>query len=180
MGLPPSGAYVAKKLFTDAAAATGLDWLKLVLDAGAFLTAGYTVLVLAHALRSAPAPLKLEAPPPRVAEMAALALAIASLLLGFVAAGRIPSASLAGAFTPASLGSALIVIAGGAALAVALGLRLPLGAATAAALRPLRKLGEAAGGLLVRADGALRQWPVAMLTLLALAFALAAAIAARG
>jgi hypothetical protein len=41
-------------------------------------------------------------------------------------------------------------------------------------------LGEAAGGLLVRADGALRQWPVAMLTLLALAFALAAAIAARG
>ena len=53
MGLPPSGAYVAKKLFFEATAATGQGWLEIVLNAGAFLTASYTVLVLAHMLRPA-------------------------------------------------------------------------------------------------------------------------------
>ena len=62
--------------------------------------------------------MKLESQPSRVSELAALVLAIASLLLGLVAAGMIPDASLSGAFTPASLASALVVIAGGAVLPV--------------------------------------------------------------
>jgi hypothetical protein len=45
-------------------------------------------------------------------------------------------------------------------------------------LRPLRRLTVAAGGLVVRADGALRHWPVASLALLMLAIAFAATIAA--
>ena len=180
MGLPPSGAYVAKKLFFDATAATGQGWLEIVLNAGAFLTASYTVLVLAHALRPAAGTVKLDSQPSRVGEVASLALAIASLLLGFVAAGMIPHASLSGAFTPAGLASALVVIAGGAVLAGALGLQLPpLGAgALAAMLRPLRQVTMNAGTLVVRADGALRQWPVATITLFVLAIAIAAAIAA--
>jgi len=181
MGLPPSGAYVAKKLFFDAASITGQAWLGTVLDAGAFLTASYTVLVLAHALRPAASPVKLESSPSKAGELAALALAIGALLLGIAAARQVPGASLAGAFSASGLGSALAVIAGGTVVAGLLGLKLPdFGAAgaRAAVLLPLRRLAVAGGGLVVRADAALRHWPVAMITLLLLAFAVGAAIAA--
>jgi formate hydrogenlyase subunit 3/multisubunit Na+/H+ antiporter MnhD subunit len=181
MGLPPSGAYVAKKLFFDATAETGQWWWEIVLNAGAFLTASYTVLVLAHALRPAATPLELTSPVSRIGEIAALALALGSLLLGFAAAGVIPGASLAKAFAPGELLTAAVLILGGAAVACALGLRLPplpVGNAAAALLRPLRHLTVAAGGLIVRADGALRHWPVASIALLMLAIAIAATIAA--
>jgi NADH:ubiquinone oxidoreductase subunit 5 (subunit L)/multisubunit Na+/H+ antiporter MnhA subunit len=181
MGLPPSGAYVAKKLFFDAAAATGQGWLAIVLDAGAFLTASYTVLVLAHAIRPAASPIKLKTPVSRVGEIAALLLAIASLLLGFVATGMIPHASLSGAFTLEGLVSVLILVLGGVAVAGALGLELPFqagGRNPTALLLPLRQTTVAIGGLVVRVDGALRQWPVATTILLGLAVAFAAAIAA--
>ena len=180
MGLPPSGAYVAKKLFFDAAATTGQAWLGIVLDAGAFLTASYTVLVLAHALRPATSPLKLQAPPSRAGEIAALALAIAALLLGFAATGRIPQASLSGAFTPDGPRVRADLDCG----------RRRDRRRTWHAASPLRQRhtrGHPAaaaaghggrGGLVVRVDGALRHWSIATLTLLALAFALAAAIAA--
>ncbi|MCU0989559.1 MAG: hypothetical protein MUE63_08250, partial [Xanthomonadales bacterium] len=88
MGLPPSGAWVAKKLLLDAAAGSGQWWWEIVLQAGGFLTASYVVLVLAFALRRAERPLELHAPVSRLAEAAALALALGSLLLGFVAAGN--------------------------------------------------------------------------------------------
>lgn len=183
MGLPPSGAYLAKKLFFDATAMTGLGWLELVLNTGAFLTASYTVLVLVHALRAAAAPVKLESPPSRTGELAALALAIAALLLGCAAAGRLPGASLAGALTLSGLGSALALLAGGALIAGLIARQLPAfggGGALAALLRPLRRFAVALGGLLVRADGALQRWQAATLALLVLAFALGAAIAAGG
>jgi formate hydrogenlyase subunit 3/multisubunit Na+/H+ antiporter MnhD subunit len=181
MGLPPSGAYVAKKLFFDATAATKLGWLELVLNAGAFLTAGYTVLVLAHALRPAGAPLKLASRPSRVGELAAFALALASLLLGCAATGMIPGASLTGAFSPGGILSALAILAGGVVIAGAFGLQLPGGGRAggpAAALAAARRLTVAVGVLVVRADGALRQWPVATTMLLLAAIAVAAAIAA--
>ena len=181
MGLPPSGAFVAKKLFFDATAATGQWWWEIVLNAGAFLTASYTVLVLAHALRPATTPLELKSPVSRIGELAALVLALGSLLLGFAAAGVIPGASLAKAFAPVELLSAVVLVLGGAAVACALGLRLPplpFGESIASMLRPLRRMTVAAGGLVVRADGALRHWPVASLALLMLAIALAATIAA--
>ena len=76
MGLPPSGAYVAKKLFFDAAGASGQWWWETVLDVGGLLTASYVVLVLAHALRPAAGPIEPRKPVSRIAELAALALAI--------------------------------------------------------------------------------------------------------
>ena len=45
-------------------------------------------------------------------------------------------------------------------------------------LRPLRQMTVTMGGLFVRADGALRHWPVASLALLVLAIAFAATIGA--
>jgi formate hydrogenlyase subunit 3/multisubunit Na+/H+ antiporter MnhD subunit len=181
MGLPPSGAYVAKKLFFDATAATGQWWWEIVLNAGAFLTASYTVLVLAHALRPAAAPIELKSPVSKVGEIAALVLALGSLLLGFAAARMIPGASLSKAFALDELLSAIVLVLGGVAVACALGLRLPplpVGESIAAMLRPLRRLTVSAGGLVVRADGALRHWPIASLALLLLAIVLAAAIGA--
>ncbi len=181
MGVLPSGAYLAKKLLLDATAATRQGWLEIVLNTGAFLTAGYTVLVLAHALCPATTPIKLKSPVSRIGEIAAFALALGSLLLGIVAAGIIPGASLSGALTPESLVSALILIVGGTAVACAIGLRLPPLAAAetvAAMLRPLRRMTVAAIELVVRVDGALRHWPVASIALLVLAIAIAAAIAA--
>ncbi len=181
MGLPPSGAYVAKKLFFDATAASGQWWWEVVLNAGGFLTASYTVLVLAHALRPAATPIKLKSPLSRMGEIAALVLALGSLLLGFAAAVMIPGASLSKAFAPDELLSAIVLILGGVAVACALGLRLPplpVGESVASMLRPLRRATVAAGGLFVRADGALRHWPVASLALLVLAIAFAATIGA--
>jgi formate hydrogenlyase subunit 3/multisubunit Na+/H+ antiporter MnhD subunit len=78
MGLPPSGAFAAKKLLLDAAGASGQWWWEVVLDVGGLLTASYVVLVLAHALTAAPEPIKPRAPVSRLAETAALALAICS------------------------------------------------------------------------------------------------------
>ena len=59
MGVLPSGAYLAKKLLLDAAAGSGQWWWEVVLQAGGVLTSSYVVLVLAHALRSAGAPVAL-------------------------------------------------------------------------------------------------------------------------
>lgn len=180
MGLPPSGAYLAKKLFFDATAVTGQAWLEIVLNTGALLTASYTVLVLAHALRPAAGPVKLKSPVPRAGEVAALVLAVASLGLGLVAADRIPHASLSGAFTLAGLGSALAVVVGGAVVALAFALKLPeygTSGVLPAMLRPVRRLAVAAGSLLVRVDGGLRQWPAASVALLLLVIAFAAVMA---
>ena len=49
MGVVPSGAYLAKKLLLDAADTSGQWWWTVVLQVGGALTAGYVVLVLAHA-----------------------------------------------------------------------------------------------------------------------------------
>jgi len=179
MGLPPSGAYVAKKLLLDAAAGTGQWWWELVMQAGGLLTASYVVLVLAHALRPADAPIKLHAPVSRLAEVAALALALCSLLLGFAAVGAgIPDA-LSSAFAPGELWSAALLILGGAALAAGLARELPTGSVgrgVAAIGRPVRRATVAVGAAFVCADGLLRQWPVAALALVALAIAFGAAL----
>jgi formate hydrogenlyase subunit 3/multisubunit Na+/H+ antiporter MnhD subunit len=179
MGLPPSGAYVAKKLFFDAAAGTGQWWWELVLDAGGLLTASYVVLVLTHALRRADAPIAPRKPVSRTAEVAALALALCSLALGFVAHGAFSLDALSSALTLADLGSAILLLAGGAVLAVGLARELPpAGAGLVASVRPLRRATVAVGATLVRVDGVLRQWPVASLALLALTIAFGAAMVA--
>jgi NADH:ubiquinone oxidoreductase subunit 5 (subunit L)/multisubunit Na+/H+ antiporter MnhA subunit len=177
MGLPPGGAWVAKKLLLEAAASSGQWWWEVVLQAGGFLTASYVVLVLAFALRRAERPVELPKPAhrpvSRLAETAALALALVSLLLGFIATKSGMPDALSGAFSTKEIVWALIVFAGGAVLAAGLALRplLPGGRSLAAIGRPSRQATAALGALLVRLDGALRQWAVAGIALLAVALA---------
>ena len=79
---------------------------------------------------------------------------------------------LANPLAPKELGSTLLVIVGGGALALGLGRQLPslpVGAAVIALGSPLRRLMLAAGAVLERTDEVLRRWPVAGLSLLALA-----------
>jgi NADH:ubiquinone oxidoreductase subunit 5 (subunit L)/multisubunit Na+/H+ antiporter MnhA subunit len=175
MGLPPSGAYVAKKLFFDAAGASGQWWWETVLDVGGLLTASYVVLVLAHALRRADGPIEPKKPVSRVAELAALALAIASLALGFVADGAFSLDALTGMLTLSDLWSAVLTVVAGAVLAGVLGRDLP---PSLAAVRPLRSVTVPLGGMFVGVDGVLRQWPVAGLSLIAAAIAFGAAMVA--
>jgi multicomponent Na+:H+ antiporter subunit D len=174
MGVPPSGAYLAKKLLLEAAAGTGQWWWALVLQAGGFFTAGYVVLVLAHALSPAPEPLALRAPVPRVREAAAFALALCSLLLAFGAVGWVPRAMFSTALSPAELWSVLVLVLSGGLLAIALGPRLPRVAAGGVVVEVVGGVRRAAGavaGVVERADGALREWPLAGLALLVLAIA---------
>jgi formate hydrogenlyase subunit 3/multisubunit Na+/H+ antiporter MnhD subunit len=182
MGLPPSGAYVAKKVLLDAASETGQWWWDLVLQAGGLLTASYVVLVLAYALWPAGGALQLRKPVSRLAEWAALALALCSLGLGF-AAEALSFDALSSALTAKELWSALLLVVGGAALAAGLARRLPrvrAGDAVIATLRPLRRATGVVGGTLALADGALRQWAVAGLALIVVAIAFGAAMLAGG
>jgi formate hydrogenlyase subunit 3/multisubunit Na+/H+ antiporter MnhD subunit len=181
MGLPPGGAFVAKKLFLDAAADSGQWWWEIVLHAGGLLTAGYVVLVLAFSLRRADRPLILRGPVSRLAEFAALSLALGSLLLGFIAGGNgliaggsgLPD-TLSGAFSAREAGSALTLFAGGAVLAAGLALRpppLPAGQAVSRLARPARRIMAALGGMLGSLDWLLRHWAAAGTALVAVALA---------
>jgi multicomponent Na+:H+ antiporter subunit D len=174
MGVPPSGAYLAKKLFLEAAAATGQWWWALVLQAGAFFTAGYVVTVLGHALRRPPEPLEIRVPVPRLREVTALALALCSLLLALASVGVVGRDMLATALTPGELWSALLLVAGGGVLAIALGQQPPhvaVGGLAAAVVGGVRRAAGAVAEVVERADGALREWPLAGLSLLVLAIA---------
>jgi formate hydrogenlyase subunit 3/multisubunit Na+/H+ antiporter MnhD subunit len=164
MGLPPSGAYVAKKLLLDAAAETGQWWWDFVLQAGGFFTASYVVLVLAHALRSAEAPVKPRVSIARLQEVAALALALCSLLLGLAVIGPEEALSL----VSKELWSAILLVIGGALIAMGLGQKLPVASendTVVAIMSPLRVATVAVGEILERADGVLRRWPVAGLSM---------------
>jgi formate hydrogenlyase subunit 3/multisubunit Na+/H+ antiporter MnhD subunit len=180
MGLPPSGAFAAKKLLLDAAGASGQWWWEVVLVVGGLLTASYVVLVLAHALSPADKPVEPRAPVSRLAEAAALALALCSLALGLAALGPAPLDVLPNPLDPKEFGSALAVLVGGVVIALALGLRLPALPAGDAAVASVRRATVAIGAAFVRADGVLRQWPVAGLALIVAAIAFGAAMLARG
>ena len=176
MGLPPSGAYLAKKLLLDAAAETGQWWWDLVLQAGGFLTTSYVVLVLAHAFWPADGPVKLHAPVPRLQEAAALALALCSMLLGLAAIGPVSLDTLS--LAPKELWSAVLLVLGGGVLALGLGHRLPSVPVghVVAIMSPVRTGAVAVAGVIERADGVLRRWPVAGLSLLVLVIAFIAAM----
>ena len=84
IGVPPSGAYLAKELLLQAASGTGQWWWAVAIQAGGILTSSYVVLVLAHALAPADEPVTPRARIARMGEAAALALALCSLLLGLI------------------------------------------------------------------------------------------------
>jgi formate hydrogenlyase subunit 3/multisubunit Na+/H+ antiporter MnhD subunit len=178
MGLPPGGAFAAKKLFLDAADASGQWWWTLVLDLGGLLTASYVVLVLAHALAPAAEPVRPRAPVSRPAQWAALALALSSLALGLAALGPAPFDALPNPLEAKEFASSLVTLVGGAVLAIALGLRLPPLPAGEPLAALVRRTTVAVGAALVRTDGVLRQWPIAGLALILAAIAFGAAMVA--
>jgi formate hydrogenlyase subunit 3/multisubunit Na+/H+ antiporter MnhD subunit len=185
IGLPPSGAYLAKELLLQAAVGTRQWWWALVVQAGGFFTASYVVLVLAHALAPADTPVRLLAPVPRVREGAALALALCSLSLGLVDWGpylSVPRRALSNPLALETLWKALWPVLGGVVLATLLGRwghpppRWPLGHVVSAAVGPPRRVTVPLGTIFVRIDEVLRRWAVAGLSLLALAVAFGAAM----
>jgi formate hydrogenlyase subunit 3/multisubunit Na+/H+ antiporter MnhD subunit len=168
MGVVPSGAYLAKKLLLDSADQSGQWWWTLVLQGGAVFTAGYVVLVLVRVLRRPAAPLVEVAPVSMLSQLAALGLAVASLLLSLAAAlGPLPSSLLSNPLSPKDLGTTLAVLLGGVLLAAALARRPLFGRGESAARRATVGLGLA----FERGDYLVRGWPSAMLALLLVATA---------
>jgi formate hydrogenlyase subunit 3/multisubunit Na+/H+ antiporter MnhD subunit len=185
IGVPPGGAYLAKELLLNAAAETEQWWWAVVIQAGGIFTGAYLVLVLAHALAPADAPVTPRVSVPRYQQVAALTLAICSLLLGLVhweAYLPVPHGTLSGSLGLKTLTIATWPLLAGAILAILLGRwrawpqDAPWRRVVAAIIAPPRHIVVAVGGALERADGALRQWPAAGLSLLILVVVLGAAM----
>lgn len=87
MGLPPSGGFAAKWLLLTATIETGQWWWALVILCGGLLTGGYLFRVLAPALFGSREAVAVRAPVTRYREVVVLALALCSVLLGFVRLG---------------------------------------------------------------------------------------------
>lgn len=84
MGIPPSGGFVAKCLLLTAAVIEGYPLLAATILAGGLLAGGYVFRVIDTALAVPAAPFVPRRAVPRRLELAALALAVAAVLLGFV------------------------------------------------------------------------------------------------
>lgn len=177
MGLPPGGAYFAKELLLQAAAEKGQWWWTIVLQAAGVFTGAYVILVLAHALSATGEPANPDRAVPCAQEVAALALALCSLLLGLVPwqaylpiSGRIPSEG----FSLGALLKALPAILGGVVVAIWLGRwehpsgRLPQWKALMVVVSAIRRTGLALSALFESCDNALRHWPAACVSLLTL------------
>jgi formate hydrogenlyase subunit 3/multisubunit Na+/H+ antiporter MnhD subunit len=179
IGVPPSGASLAKELLLREAAATQQWWWTVVVQSGGVLTSSYVVLVLAHTLAPADGSIGLRARIPRSREAAALALASCSLLLGLIdwrPLLPVPRGRLANPLVPGALGKALWPVLAGAVLAVLLGRwgRRPPGVPAVA-----RRATLALCRTLERVDDVLGRWPVAGLTLLVVAIACGVAMMVR-
>ncbi len=172
MGVVPSGAYLAKKLLLDAADSSGQWWWTIVLQGGAAFTAGYVVLVLTNVLRRPSAPLQVVKRVSRLSEVAALGLALASLLLAFAAVGPVSGDLISNPLAPKELGATLLVVLGGGLLALGLSRRPLFGGPQAGAAGndgPVRRASVALGIGFEKADAVLRRWPSATIALLTLA-----------
>ena len=168
MGVVPSGAYLAKKLLLDAADGSGQWWWTIVLQGGAVFTAGYVVLVLASVLRRRSEPLFLVSRVSRLSELVALALSAGSLLLALAALGPVPGEFVSSPFAPKEMGVLLVVFLGGSLLASGLSRRSLLGAAGANA-GVMRRIAAGVGESFELADGVIRRWQFASISLLMLA-----------
>ncbi len=100
MGLPPSGGFIGKWLLLESALAQGRWDLVVVMMLGGLLAAGYVFKVLGYAFTQANTPHESRAVPASM-EWAALLLAIAAILLGFLAS---PLLSLVGIGNPFGAG----------------------------------------------------------------------------
>jgi formate hydrogenlyase subunit 3/multisubunit Na+/H+ antiporter MnhD subunit len=181
IGVPPSGAYLAKALLLEAAAETEQWWWTVVIQAGGIFTSSYILLVLANALAPAGKPILLRAPASRSRELAALALAVCSLFLGvfnWKPYLSVPDGIMSNPFALKEFSNALWPILTGAVLALLLGRwdRTPFEKILVTRVSPVRRTALALGGAVERIDGMLRQWPTAGMSLLALALLLGAAM----
>jgi hypothetical protein len=179
MGLPPGGAYLAKELLLQAAAEKGQWWWAVVLQAGGVFTGAYVVLVLAHALAAAKEPITPGSAAPRIREVAALALALCSLVLGLVpweAYLPIPPGATSDELGLAGFLKMLLPILGGAVVAILLGRWENPAWKTMAVVGPVRRAGLALGAFVEGCDNLLRQWPTACISLLMLAALLGASM----
>ena len=180
IGVPPSGAYLAKELLLQAATGTGQWWWAVTIQAGGILTSSYVVLVLVHALMPADEPVTARVRLSRMGEAAALVLALCSLLLGL--APWHPYLPLTHGVTPTptlqALWSSVWLVLGGTALAILLGRWGDRPARIFATIGAARRAALILSSRIERSDGVLRQWPAAGLCMLVLAIAFAAAMLA--
>jgi multicomponent Na+:H+ antiporter subunit D len=185
MGLPPGGAYLAKNLLLQAAADQGQWWWAVMLQAGGIFTGAYVVLVLAHAIAPAAGQTAPGRAAPWIGQLAALALALCSLSLGFVPWEPylpIPHGDVLDEFGPGAISKALPPLMGGAAVAILLG-RWTAPARIPSRWKPLlatvgliRRVVLPASALVEACDNHLRRWPVACICLLSLAALFAASM----
>lgn len=84
MGIPPSGGFIAKCLLLTAAVVEGYPWLAATILAGGLLAGAYVFRVINKALAVPAVPIQPRRTVPQRLEYAALALAAAAVLLGFV------------------------------------------------------------------------------------------------
>jgi formate hydrogenlyase subunit 3/multisubunit Na+/H+ antiporter MnhD subunit len=175
IGVPLSGAYLAKDLMLQAAAETNQWWWVTVLQVGGVFTSSYVLLVLGNAMAPGDRPITLRRPTPRDQEVAALVLALCALFLGVVpwhAYLSIPTGDTTSFSALKVLATTFVLIVGGAVLAILLGrsgdelVRKSLGKGIAAMVRPARSAFLVFSRIVERADGILRQWPAATLSLL--------------
>jgi len=185
MGLPPSGAYLAKELLLQAAAEREQWWWAVVLQGGGVFTAAYVLLVLRYAMAPASKQTALDSAAPRIGELAALALALCSLLLGLISWGAylpIPHVDATDKVGLGALSKALLPLLGGAVVAILLGRwEPPLGQpsrwkALLVAVGPVRRAALTLSDFVERCDTVLRQWPNACICLLSLAALFAASM----
>lgn len=182
MGVQPSGASLAKELLLQETTRTGQWWWAVVLQTGGIFTSAYVVLVLAHALGPSDRPVALTGPTPRNRDVAALALALCSLLLGLLPWEPylpIPNAAASKLFGIDGLVKLLLPVLGGAMLAILLSPRPhpPASSATwktpMSVIDPLRRACLGFGSLLEESDNLLRQWSATGIALLLVALLLA-------
>jgi len=172
-------------LLLQAAAEQGRWWWAVVLQAGGIFTGAYVLLVLAYAIAPADRQTTPGSSAPLIGELAALALALCSLLLGlapWAAYLSIPHGDALNTLGPGAFWKALVPLLGGALVAILLGRwNPPLGhpsrwKALLAMVGPVRRAALALSALVEGCDNLLRQWPAACICLLSLAALFAASM----
>ena len=186
IGVPPSGAYLAKELLLQAAAETQQWWWAVVIQAGGIFTSSYVVLVLAHALAPADAAGHTACPPSRAsgkrrrwcsrcARCCSGSFHWDAYLSVPHGAPRIRSLSKV---SPRRSGRSWLAPCWRSCWGAGdLGWRASLGKAVAA-IGAARRAPLCPGQDVERVDGMLRQWPAAGLSLLVLAVLFGAAMLA--
>jgi NADH:ubiquinone oxidoreductase subunit 5 (subunit L)/multisubunit Na+/H+ antiporter MnhA subunit len=190
VGVPSSGAYLAKELLLQAAADTQQWWWAVVLQAGGIFTSSYLVLVLVHAFAPADEPVTPLIRVPRSQEAAALALSLCSLSLGLVHWDpylAVPDGTVtkSNPFALVAVSKALWPVLAGVVLAVLLGRwelpppRAGFEKVVVATFDPVGRVALASADVIVRIDAVLREWPAAALSLLAVSILFGVAMLGR-